>query len=48
MTNINPYDKYTEDFLEKVLTAMTNIFTAMPKQIFKAIVPTVSMVSGVS
>ena len=30
---INPYDKYTTDFLEKIFTA---------------IVPTVSMVSGVS
>ena len=31
---ITGYDKYTKDFLEKIFTAMTNIFTAMPKNIY--------------
>ena len=31
---INAYDKYTKDFLEKIFMAMTNVFTAMPKNIY--------------
>ena len=31
---IHIYDKYTKDFLEKIFTAMTNIFTAIPKNIY--------------
>ena len=31
---INAYDKYTKDFFEKIFTAMTNTFTAMPKNIY--------------
>ena len=31
---IDAYDKYTKHFLEKISTAMTNIFTAMPKNTY--------------
>ena len=36
---INAYDKYTKDFLEKIFTAMTNTFTAMPKKYSRLLCP---------
>ena len=36
---INAYDKYTKDFLEKIFTAMTIIFTAMPKKYLRLLCP---------
>ena len=31
--------KYTKDFVEKIFTAMTNIFTAMPKKYLRLLCP---------
>ena len=40
MTNIlTTRTKYTKDFLEKLFTAITNIFTAMPKKYIRLLCP---------
>ena len=36
---IDAYDKYTKDFLEKIFTAVMNIFTAMPKKYLQLLCP---------